>query len=133
MNDTKRFKKLFEPITVNGMRIKNRFVMAPMLGGSDTSGFATDRMVGWYEESAKGGVGLIILGAHCVDSKLGRLMPIQPNIDDDKYIPALSKVAKGIQKHGVKAAIQIHHSGPAVLSFMMDEQPVGASAIQRHG
>jgi len=131
MKSNLEFKKLLEPITIKGMKIRNRFVMAPMLGGSDEAGFATEQMKNYYGRSAQGGVGLIVLGAHCIDSALGRIMPIQPNLDDDKYIPALREVSGAIQKQGARAVMQILHGGPVVPSKLSGTQPLGASAIER--
>lgn len=131
MKSNLEFKKLLEPITIKGMKIRNRFVMAPMLGGSDEAGFATEQTIKYYERSAQGGVGMIILGAHCIDSTLGRIVPIQPNIDDDKYIPGLSKVSKAIQAQGARAVMQILHGGPGILLKLSGRQPLGASAIKR--
>lgn len=93
MIGSSRLFRLLEPINIKGMTVRNRFVMTPMLGGSDSEGFATDQMVKWYEESARGGVGMIILGAHCIDSGNGRMTQMQGIIDDDKYIPSLAEVA----------------------------------------
>jgi 2,4-dienoyl-CoA reductase-like NADH-dependent reductase (Old Yellow Enzyme family)/thioredoxin reductase len=57
--------KLFEPIRIRGMEIKNRILMAPMgthypLRGEQSKNF--------YSERAKGGVGAITLGSTNVDA-----------------------------------------------------------------
>ena len=53
-------KKLFEPIKINDVHIKNRIVMSPMGLGRDTAdGYVTDGLVDFYIERAKGGAGLI--------------------------------------------------------------------------
>ena len=135
MTGSVRLKKLLEPLEIKGMKLRNRFVMAPMLGGSDLEGYATEQMAKWYENAAQGGVGMIILGAHCIDASNGRLMPIQGVIDDDKYIPGISRVAESIQKHGAKAVMQIFHGGPAVRTNMIQTEPkvpVAASVVKRH-
>ena len=54
------YEKLFEPIKIGGCEIKNRIAMAPMLMGFGTfDGTATEAMLDYYEERAKGGTGLI--------------------------------------------------------------------------
>ena len=53
---------IFEPGKIGRMEVKNRIVMAPMgTHASDRDGFVTDRMIDYYVERAKGGVGLIII------------------------------------------------------------------------
>jgi 2-enoate reductase len=60
-----KYTKLFELIHIGKVEIKNRIAMAPMaIGGLTTpdGGFGP-RAIDYYEERAKGGVGLIITGA----------------------------------------------------------------------
>ncbi len=52
--------KLFEPITIRNMTIKNRIVMASMGVGH---GYTNQRVRDFYVERAEGGVGAIIIGA----------------------------------------------------------------------
>ncbi len=102
----KQFQKLFEPAWIGRMRLRNRLVMPPMATnyGSE-EGFVTQRMIDYYQERAKGGVGLVIVEFTCVDSPVGRFTSRQLFIDDDKFIPELSRLAEAIRLHGAKAAI----------------------------
>lgn len=103
---------LFSQAVIKGHIIKNRVVMPPMVcfGWSDGSGYVTDNHVKHYEECAKGGTGLIIVEAACID-KDGRLAPSQLGIWSDEYIEGLSRIAAACHKHGAKVLIQIHHAG----------------------
>ena len=56
--------KLFEPITINGVTIKNRIMMAPMCTHFDIT---TKRARTYYQQRAEGGVGLIIVESISVD------------------------------------------------------------------
>ena len=59
--------KLFEPIEVGGVRIKNRMSTAPMeVLYCDENGMVTDQYLKYVEARAKGGFGLIINEAHAV-------------------------------------------------------------------
>jgi len=64
---------LSSPIAINGIVIKNRIVMPPMVcfSWADESGIVTDRHVQHYGARAEGGAGLIIVEAACVN-KFGR-------------------------------------------------------------
>ena len=72
-------------------------------------GYVTEQMKDYYEERAKGGVGLVIVEVACVDSPTGKNIPCQLLVDDDKFIPGLSELAEVIHRHGVKAALQLSY------------------------
>lgn len=60
----KKYEKIFEPITIGNLTIKNRTSMAPMglVGYSDPHGGFNEDVQNYYIERARGGVGLIITG-----------------------------------------------------------------------
>ena len=67
MQKSNKYPKMFEPGYIGRMRVKNRVVMPPMhvaITGSD--GSPDERYIKYYEERAKGGVGLIITEAASV-------------------------------------------------------------------
>ena len=51
---------LFEPLRINQMVLKNRFVRSATLDGLADKGMVTDAEVRMYDELARGEVGLII-------------------------------------------------------------------------
>jgi len=67
------FEHVFAPIQINGVKIKNRFVMAPMgnLQMCEENGRPNEKMIQYFTERAKGGTGLITTG----------LIPISHGID----------------------------------------------------
>lgn len=105
--------KLFEPGRIGRMELKNRLVMAPMgTRTSDDEGFITQRTIDFYVARAKGGVGLIISQTTpCVPEKVRT--PDRAYLDDDKFIPSLSKLAEAVHANGSKMAIQLVHYGVA--------------------
>ena len=108
------FQKLFEPLEIGPMTVKNRVMMAAMGTRFPASGhWVTDQSVGYYAKRAEGGVGLIITEGTCVDESLGLSGgPHQLCIDGDQFIPGLSRVAEAVHSYGAKIAIQLHHAGP---------------------
>lgn len=57
------FDVLFSPMNIGTMTVKNRIVMtAAEFSLGQASGKPTQRLMDYYEERAKGGVGLIIPG-----------------------------------------------------------------------
>ena len=66
------FERLFSPIRINGVTLKNRIAMAPMgnLSTAEESGRPSDRMVRYFAERARGGAGLLISGLVPVGQKV---------------------------------------------------------------
>jgi len=126
----KQFPKLFEPGRIGSLELKNRLVMPPMATNyASKDGAVMQRQIDYYEERAKGGVGLVIVEITCVDSPVGKGTARQIAIDDDRFIPDLSKLAEAIKRHGARAAIQIHHAGRQTSAQWTGHQPVAPSPI----
>ncbi|MFC2000242.1 hypothetical protein ACFLXE_05745, partial [Chloroflexota bacterium] len=62
-------KKLFSPIRIATMEVRNRIVMPPIMGPgfSAPDGGPSERRIDYHEAQAKGGVGLIITGGATID------------------------------------------------------------------
>jgi len=103
--------KLFEPCQIGSMKLRNRLVMAPMSCNLNEDGFVKERMIRFFEERAKGGVGLIIIGDGIVDSPVGNNVKESTPIDDDKYIPFLTNLTQAVKVYGAKIALQLSHGG----------------------
>ncbi len=100
-----------EPCNIGNMELKNRIVMlATSTNYDDEMGNVTDRLIGFLEERAKGGVGLIIVESAPVD-RAGSSRYTSAMMDKDERIPKLKKLTKSIHDHGAKVAIQLSHAG----------------------
>lgn len=128
------FKHLLEPYQIGGMVLRNRIVMSPMdMNYGTKEGFVTQRTKAYYEARAEGGAGLITIGMTYVDCDLGQSDTQQLSICYDKYIPELRELARVIQQHGAKAAIQLQHAGRSHKSKFSGNQPVAPSSIPAPG
>ncbi len=97
MKNKQPFSKLFEPARIGTMELKNRVVMVPLMTNfADEQGYVTQRLTDYYEERAKGGAGLIIVEAACIELPLGRGLPRQLAISDDRFVSGLSDRAAAI-------------------------------------
>jgi 2,4-dienoyl-CoA reductase-like NADH-dependent reductase (Old Yellow Enzyme family)/thioredoxin reductase len=123
--------KLFDPIQLKGLSLKNRIVMASMgTNLADPDGFVTDEMICYYTERAKGGAGLIMTELVTVDFPLGNGIEGQLSINDDKYIPGFQRLTTQIHQYGSKVFIQLNHAGHrAKVEFTRGSVPVSASPI----
>ena len=120
--------KLFEPLKIGNIEIKNRIIMPAMALNYTPQYFVTDRIVNFYEERAKGGVGVIIVGGAQIEPRGAG--PGMIAIDDDKYIPGFKRIAEVCHPHGTKLFVQLYHGGAYAPSFNKDDPAVSASAVR---
>lgn len=126
----KKYQNIFNPLTVKNMTIKNRIVMTPMgTNYGEQNGEMSFLHMDYYEQRAKGGVGLIIVENASVDSPQGSNGTTQLRIDHDNYIPRLFKLCETVHGHGACIAVQINHAGASALSSRINMQPVSASNL----
>jgi 2,4-dienoyl-CoA reductase-like NADH-dependent reductase (Old Yellow Enzyme family) len=125
-----RFEKLLEPGRIGKMELKNRIVQSAMGTSLEREdGFVDDRIKDFYEERAKGGVGLIVMGIGAIDHPDGKVLPGQLGLSDDKFIPGLKEMAEAVHRHGAKLAIQLQRGGKIATEDMCHgRQPVSSSA-----
>lgn len=106
------FSNLFKPIKIGNMVVANRICHVPTdISTGDADGQVNERVIAYHEEIAKGGCGLIIVGASTPDSATGRPTVTCLSVDADYFIPGLHRLADAMQKHGAKCAVQIQHPG----------------------
>jgi len=124
-----RLEKLFTPIKIGAMEVKNRIVMPPMGTLYPTSDdIVNSRLKNYYRARAIGGAGLIVVEFSSV-SKEGKPFPKMLGIYDDKFIPGLKELVDVIHEHGAKASIQLAHAGRQTNSAYIGTQPVAPSPI----
>ena len=102
---------LFEPITIGGLELKNRFMRSATWDATaDETGMVTDKSVELYKRLGEGGIGLVVSGFAFV-SPLGQAVLAQYGIYTDEMIPGLRRMVEATRNDGTKVAIQIVHSG----------------------
>ena len=109
-----KYPTLFEPWRIRHTEIANRIVFPPTCPSwvnNPWDGVFTDMARAYYEERAKGGVGLIIIGATHVHPHSLMAPLMTPQLFDDRNIGPLSDIVAACGKYGTKVAIQLWHSG----------------------
>ncbi len=110
------YSRMFSPIRVNKLTIKNRLVMAPMgnISLCDETGKPNIKMLKYFEERAKGGVGLITTGlipvSFGIDKSLIELGDLTyfPRIDRSRTVFAgWRDLAAMCHAHGATLFIQL--------------------------
>ncbi|MBW8834308.1 MAG: FAD-dependent oxidoreductase, partial [Burkholderia sp.] len=108
-----RYPNLFKPLTLNKLTLRNRIVStAHAEVYAEPGGLPGDRYIRYYEEKAKGGVGLAVCGGSSpvsIDSPQGWWKSV--NLSTDKIIDPLSRLAEAMHAHGAKIMIQATHMG----------------------
>lgn len=110
------YKDMFSPIRVNRLTLKNRLVMAPMgnISMCDETGRPDERMLAYFEERAKGGVGLITTGlipvSYGIDKSLIELGDLTyfPRIDRSRTVfSGWRDLSARCHSHGAHIFIQL--------------------------
>ncbi|QPH90413.1 NADH:flavin oxidoreductase/NADH oxidase [Campylobacter concisus] len=104
--------KLFTPLKIGGIEIKNRIIMAPMCMYEVKKEDGRPRCFHklHYATRAIGGVGMIIVEATAVETR-GRITKKDLGLWSDEQIEAHAELVKGCAKYGAKMAVQLAHAG----------------------
>jgi 2,4-dienoyl-CoA reductase-like NADH-dependent reductase (Old Yellow Enzyme family)/NADH dehydrogenase FAD-containing subunit len=125
------FPYLLSPGRIGTLEIRNRIATTAMgVSMAEEDGSAGDRLIAYHEEQAKGGVGLIIMGATGVAWPVGCVQWQQAAISEDRFIPGLTRLADRVHAHGAKIAAQLHQGGlNAGYGFQMWGHPLWTPSI----
>ena len=107
-----RYPHLFAPITINRLTLRNRIISTAHAEVYAENGLPGERYIRYYEEKAKGGVGLCICGGSSpvsIDSPQGWWKSV--DLTHDRVIEPLARLAATMHKHGAKIMIQATHMG----------------------
>jgi 2,4-dienoyl-CoA reductase-like NADH-dependent reductase (Old Yellow Enzyme family) len=102
--------KLFTPLKIKDITLKNRIAISPMCQYSSVDGFASDWHLVHYGSRAVGGAGLIIQEATAVTPE-GRITPGDLGLYSDKHIDKLKQITRFVESHGAVPGIQLAHAG----------------------
>ena len=124
------FPQLFTPIRIGTMELRNRLVMSPMeTGYAQKDGLPSSRTIAYYEARARGGVGLITLGACTVDDA-HREVPRSMDFARDEVVEAHRELTDRVHEHGARIQPQLVHPGPDGLAPYLSGLPnLGPSVI----
>jgi len=102
--------KLFSPLTLRGLTLKNRIVVAPMHQYSAREGFATDWHLMNAGRFAAGGAGLVMVESTKIERRgCGTVGDL--GLWDDVFIPGLQRIVDLVHQCGAACGIQLGHSG----------------------
>lgn len=104
------YPNLLKPLDLGFTQLRNRVLMGSMHTGLEEHKEGLQKLAAFYEERAKGGVGLIVTGGFSPNLR-GRLHPLSAEFSKPKHAKAHKVVTEAVHKHGSKIALQILHAG----------------------
>lgn len=103
--------KLFEPITIGGLTLDNRIVIAPMCQYSAVDGCMTDWHLMHLGQLAQSGAGLLTIEASAVVPE-GRISYADVGLYDDASEAAMARTLESVRRYSdMPIAIQLAHAG----------------------
>lgn len=107
-----KYPKLFSPIKVGKLMLKNRIFSAPTsLNWGAVDGNLTPETIAYYELKAKGGAAVVTLGESIVHTATGKSHDRQLELDNPTCLVGLSQLARAIKRHGAVPNIELSHGG----------------------
>ncbi|WP_028322728.1 FAD-dependent oxidoreductase [Desulfatiglans anilini] len=124
------YELLNSPVAIGRLTLKNRVAMTAMgtnLGAP--GGGVTGDIIAFYEERARGGIGLIITEITRVMDGHGAGMPNQLALRTFSDAVGMERLANTIHKYDAKIFVQLQHPGREAHQAMLGEPCVGPSEV----
>ncbi len=138
-----KLRRLFQPLKIGSMEIRNRIVMPGMdpSFGIDEEGKLTEQFAAFVLERARSEPGMIVSGAMAVHPT-GIADPATVHmllVSDDSILPGLENLVKAVHQYDVKFGAQLTHCGlghlPALAicpSEMAEKSAIGPTRAATH-
>jgi 2,4-dienoyl-CoA reductase-like NADH-dependent reductase (Old Yellow Enzyme family) len=125
--------KLFTPIKIRDLEVKNRLWVSPMCMYSceNQDGVVGDFHLVHLGARALGGAGLVMAEASGVNPE-GRITPWCPGLWNDEQVAAWKKVTDFIHEQGAATAIQLAHAGRKGSTYR-SQDGVGSVSVSNGG
>ena len=126
-----KYPKLFETGKIGKLTIRNRGVMAPMHTSLVDDGTCApgDRMVRYYAERARGGVGLIINEAVGIDDVYSNIGCHNFYMTKETQVSGAERLTEAVHRYDGKIFAQLHHGGATANPALLEHGIVGPSAV----
>lgn len=119
------YPHLLQPLDLGFTQLRNRVLMGSMHTGLEEHKEGLHKLAAFYEERAKGGVGLIVTGGFSPNLR-GRLHPFSAEFSKVKHARSHKVVTEAVHRQGGKIALQLLHAG----RYAMHPFAQSASAIK---
>ena len=119
------YPNMLAPLDLGFTSLKNRVLMGSMHTGLEEASDGHERMAAYFEERAKGGVGLIVTGGIGPNTE-GGTHPNTKKLVTDEDIAGHKQITDAVHKHDGKICMQILHTG----RYAYSPDQVAPSAIK---
>lgn len=102
--------KLFTPLRIRQIELRNRIVVSPMCQYSAIGGHPQTWHLVHLGSRAVGGAGLVFTEATAVETR-GRISPEDTGIYEDAHVDSWRPIAEFIQRQGAIPGMQLAHAG----------------------
>jgi 2,4-dienoyl-CoA reductase (NADPH2) len=124
------FPRLFSPLTIGSITLRNRIVMLPHGTSMVVDGAPTDDDIAYYEGRARSGAGLMITGAAVISPDTARRGRKLIETYNDQVLPALARRAAAVRAQGAAIVGQIIHLGRESIGMESDYPLLAPSPIR---
>ena len=107
---SEQFPALFKPLQLRHKTLRNRIVFGSHTANMSTEGLPGERHRGYYEERARGGVGMIVVEPVPVH-RTAVLTRGNFRHSTDEIIPHFRKITDAVHGHGAVICHQLYHVG----------------------
>jgi 2,4-dienoyl-CoA reductase-like NADH-dependent reductase (Old Yellow Enzyme family)/thioredoxin reductase len=120
-----RYPHLLSPGRIGWLALRNRTCLTPMGTNLEAEdGTPGERITRFYEERAKGGVGMVIVGVTGVAWPSGVSNPHNMGLSRDELVPAFRAMTDRVHAHGAAIAVQLQHAGKTSLQDVIAGRPL---------
>ena len=110
MKELSPYTNLLKPLDLGFTTLANRVLMGSMHTGLEEEKNGFDKLAAFYEERAKGGVGLIVTGGISPNIR-GRLTPLGSELSKFWHVNKHKKITSAVHKFDTKICVQLLHAG----------------------
>jgi len=106
------YPHLFSEVSIQGVTLKNRLIMAPLyLGYAGEGGTVSPMLLEHYRLMAESGVAMVVVENATVDHPAGSGSNRTLRADTDDNLAGLKTLAANIKEAGAVACLQLNHAG----------------------
>lgn len=123
------FPFLLSPLEKGRLSLRNRVMFSGHMTLYSQGGVVSPRLVRYYEERARGGVGAIVTEAAAVHPSTVKF-PEMMRAYEPAIIPSLDTLGDTVHNHGAKILLQLAHGGSRMSAIDSDMPLLAPSAVK---
>lgn len=129
-----KYDKIYEPIQIGPMKLKNRIEFTPMVScHADADGRVTSELVEYIGMQARTGASLITIGDTVVDRSCGDGFMGALSMTRETDILGLSRLAEEAHKYGAKLSVEMNHGGNSAIPELLEREAMGVTSTPMPG